>query len=328
MTQTQPMPPVFLGVDVSKNTLDLGIRRSDQPNAKNPVQAYPNDPDGVGRLVERIKELKPALIVVEATGGYENLLLDAALDAGLPISRVQPGRVRHFAKAMGLLAKTDSIDADLLALYAERLLPSVTHRRTSNQIELDDLLTCRRQLIAARTVHNNQIRLVTSGRARTAHHKLVVQIDKQVKQLDDHIAKLIDSDDDLSGTCKLLESVPGVGKTTSATLAADLPELGKTDHRKIASLVGVAPFNHDSGSHKGKRAASGGRTAVRNVLYMAATSAIRWNRNMADFAKRLTDAGKPYKVVLVACIHKLLKILNAILRDNKPWNEKLVLENP
>jgi transposase len=314
-----PMP--YLGIDVSKDKLDLAVEGQAE------VVIFANDPAGITRLIERMRQLRPALIVVEATGGYERLLLNTALEAALPIARVQPGRVRHFAKAQGLLAKSDGIDAHLLAVYAHCLQPAVSEKRSKNQLELDALLVLRRQLIDTRTALTNQMQVADSSFVRATLAKLLRQIHDRIKQVEKRIARLIDSDDDLAGRRDLLLSVPGVGKTTAATLAAQLPELGKIDRCQISALVGVAPYNRDSGKRAGKRAIFAGRAAVRSVLYMATITAIRCNPVIRTFAQRLQKAGKLPKVVITACMRKLLTMLNAMARDGLRWSPKCHLQS-
>jgi transposase len=312
----------YLGIDVSKDKLDLAVEGQVE------VLTFANDTPGITQLIERLKSLHPALIVVEATGGYERSVLHAALDAGLPIARVQPGRVRHFARAQGLLAKSDAIDAHLLGLYARCLQPAVSEKRSKNQLELDALLVLRRQLIDARTAHTNQRKMTDSAFVHAALAQLLRQIHDQIKKVDKRIERLIDSDDDLAGRRDRLLSVPGVGKTTAATLAAQLPELGKIDRCRISALVGVAPYNRDSGRFRGKRAIFAGRAAVRSVLYMATITAIRCNPVIQRFAQRLKAAGKPPKVVITACMRKLLIVLNAMARDGVTWSPKCQLQTP
>jgi transposase len=314
-------PMSFVGIDVSKDKLDLAS------DAQAQIRTFANDPAGIAPLVEHLRSLNPTLIVVEATGGYERAVLQASLDANLPIARVQPGRVRHFAKAQGLLAKTDDIDARLLALYARCLQPAVTEKRSKNQVELNALLVLRRQLVDARTAHSNQAGITDSAFVRDSLAKLLRQIHDRIKDVDKHITTLIDSDDDLSGRRDLLMSVPGVGKTTAATLAAQLPELGKIDRRQVCALVGVAPFDRQSGTWTGKRTIFAGRAAVRRVLYMATITAIRWNPVISSFAKRLQETGKTPKVIITACMRKLLTILNAMARDGQTWSPQCQLQN-
>ncbi|MGD0141022.1 MAG: IS110 family transposase [Tepidisphaeraceae bacterium] len=320
MTSVDNTPVSYLGIDVSKETLDLAV------DGQEGVWTFANDAAGIAQLIERIRPLRPRLIVVEATGGYERAVLNAILEAALPIARVQPGRVRHFAKAQGLLAKSDGIDAHLLALYARCLQPAVSEKRSKNQVELGALLVLRRQLIDTRTAHGNQLPMADSSFVRATLAKLLRQIHDRIKQVDKRIARLIDSDEDLAGRRDLLLSVPGVGKTTAATLAAQLPELGKIDRCQISALVGVAPYNRDSGGWSGKRAIFAGRAAVRSVLYMATITAIRCNPTIRLFAERLQKAGKMPKVVITACMRKLLTILNAMARDGLTWSPKCQLQ--
>lgn len=304
----------FVGIDISKDKLDLAS--ADRPG----VQTFTNDDAGITQLLEQLRQMSPQLIVLEATGGYERAVLNACLEANLPVARVQPGRVRHFAKAQGLLAKTDAIDAHLLAIYARCLQPAVSEKRSKNQLELAALLGLRRQLIQTRTAHGNQLQIAQTRIVRDTLAKLLRQLQDQIKRVDQHIARLIDSDDDLAGRRDLLQSVPGIGKTTAATLTAQLPELGTIDRRQISALVGVAPYDRDSGKSTGKRVIFAGRAAIRCVLYMATLSAIRCNPVIRPFAQRLRAAGKYPKVVITACMRKLLTILNAIARDNRQWS--------
>lgn len=320
-----PVAAVFCGIDVSKDKLDLAVDDDGNDGAGGPVETFANDAAGHAALAARLRALTPALVVLEATGGYERAALSALLDAGLPVARVEPRRVRRFAQAAGLAAKTDALDARLLARYARLLRPAVAERRTASQEELAALLTCRRQLIDARTAHANQLETVASPFVRRTLADLLKKLQKQIDKLDAQIAKLIDADDDLSGRRDLLESVPGVGPTTAATLAAQFPELGRLDRRESCALAGLAPYDDDSGRHRGRRSIAGGRAEVRSVLYMAALTARRCNPVIRAFADRLAAAGKPAKVVIVACMRKLLTILNAILRDGRPWDPKLTL---
>jgi transposase len=306
---------LFIGIDVAKDKLDLA--RSDS----NALLTVDNAPDGIRRIVELLRTAAPTTIVIEATGGFERPLLDALLDADLPVALVNPGHVRHFARGLGILAKTDKIDAHVLVQFARLASPRLAAKRSANQNELRALIVCRRQLTHVRTEQTNR-RASTSSKAAVKSIDAVIKaVEKQIEQLDCAIRKLIDSDDDFNSIDKLLQSVPGVGAVLSSTLLAELGELGTTGRRSIGALVGVAPFNHDSGTLKGKRAIRGGRAAVRCVLYMAAIAAMRFNPVIRTFAQRLKKTGKLNKVVIVACMRKLLALLNAIIRDNLPWNE-------
>lgn len=313
---TQPTPTsYFVGIDVALDTLDSGRSDSDQ------LASFPNDEPGIARLVASLRALPPALIVVEATGGLERPLLDALLDAGLPVALVNPAHVRHFARGLGIRAKTDAIDARVLAHFARLASPRLAHKRSANQAELEALVTCRRQLTHVRTEQVNRRKRTSSKAALRAIDAVLQTLETQVDDLDEKIRTLIDADDDFHSTDQLLRSAPGVGAVLSATLLAELGELGSTDRRQICSLVGVAPFNHDSGRLKGKRAIRGGRATVRSVLYMAALAAMRFNPVIKTFALRLAGAGKVKKVVIVACMRKLVILLNAMLRDNLKWSE-------
>ena len=321
MTDNTTHRELLIGIDVAKDKLDLA--RSDT----DPVHTVANDPAGIARIVKELVAAGPQLIVLEATGGLEQPLLDALLDAGLPVSRVNPAHVRHFAKALGILAKTDAIDAHVLVAFARHAQPRLAAKRSKSRVELDALVTCRRQLTQSRTEQTNRRLTTTSKAALAAIGAVVKTLDKQVDSLDQQIRKLIDSDGDLGGMDKLLQSVPGVGPVLSATLLAEVAELGTTDRRQAAALVGVAPFNRDSGRLKGKRSIRGGRAAVRCVLYMATVAAIRCNPVIRSFADRLKAAGKTPKIVITACMRKLLALLNAMLRDRLEWSQLKVVQN-
>jgi transposase len=312
--------PVFVGIDVAKDKLDLA--RSDSVE----LIAVANDEQGIARIVRALTAARPTRIVVESTGGLERPLLEALLDADLPVALVNPGRVRHFAIGIGILAKTDPIDAKVLVKFAQLAEPRLAQKRTENQAELDDLVTCRRQLTVARTAQANARLTTRSANAVRSIDAVLKELDKQVELLDGKIRKLIDSDDDFKHLDRLLRSVPGVGPVLSATLVAELRELGTTDRRQITALVGLAPFNHDSGKSTGQRAIRGGRTSVRCVLYMAALAAIRFNPVLSRFADRLRRTGKRAKVIIVACMRKLLALLNAMIRDNLTWTELKVVK--
>jgi len=312
---------LFVGIDIAKDKLDLGRTSSDS------LLTLDNTVDGIARIIRQMRADRPALIVVEATGGLERPLLDALLEADLPVALVNPGHVRHFARGLGILAKTDKIDARILALFARLAAPRLAKKTSAQQSELHALVTCRRQLTDVRTEQTNRRSRTSSKQALKAIDAVLKTIARQIEELDRQIRKLIDSDDDFNSIDKLLQGVPGVGAVLSATLLAELNELGRTDRRCISALVGVAPFNHDSGKMKGRRSIHGGRTSVRNVLYMATIAAIRFNPVIKAFADRLKKAGKLNKVVIVACMRKLIGLLNAMLRDNLEWNQLTVVRN-
>jgi transposase len=323
MTQ-EPSPaivPLFVGIDVARHQLDLA--RSDSAQRL----TVPNDSAGIDRIVRLLKAAAVRCIVIESTGGLERCLLDALLEAKLPVAMVNPQRVRYFAIGCGILAKTDSIDAAVLMKFARLAEPRLSEKRSVNQSELDALLTTRRQLCLTHTAQLNARGSTCSTQALKSIDAIISALDKQITKLEAKIRKLINSDDDFKHLDKLLRSVPGVGPTLSATLIGELDELGKTDRRQIGSLVGVAPFNCDSGQRKGKRSIRGGRVQVRCVLYMSALAAMRFNPLIRAFAARLLQNGKPKKLIIVACMRKLLTLLNAMVRDNLMWTELSVVKS-
>ena len=263
-------------------------------------------------------------VVVEATGRYERALVAELVNAGHRVAVVNPRQVRHFARALGQLAKTDRIDAHVLALFGQRMQPRETEKVSKIQEELQQLVVRRRQVIALRTAESNRLPQTTSKLAAKGIRKLLALLDKQLSELDAEIAKLVQSDDDWKAKDQIIQSVPGVGPVTSFALLAELPELGRLNRQQIAALVGLAPFNHDSGKLKGTRAIAGGRRSVRSALYMAALTARRFNPTLQRFAQRLERSGKRFKVVLTACMRKLLVTLNSMLRNNTPWNRQFV----
>jgi transposase len=319
MTDSTPSS-IFVGIDVAKDKLDLGRSDSD------PILTVANNPAGIRQIVDSLRSKKPAIIVVEATGGLERPVLDALLEADLPVALVNPGKVRHLAIGLGILAKTDAIDARVLAKFAQLASPRLTEKRTKNQTELDALVTCRRQLTRTRTEQTNRRGSTSSRAAIKAIDAVIKAVNKQVEDLDRQIRKLIESDDDMDSIDKLLRTVPGVGAVLSSTLLAELNELGRTERRQITSLAGLAPFNRDSGQSQGKRSIRGGRTDVRSVLYMATLTAMRCNPVIIAFAERLKKTGKMSKVVITACMRKLLGFLNAMVRDRLSWDQMKVAQ--
>jgi transposase len=312
-----PPAPVYAGIDVSKDKLDLA--RSD----RDAVECFANDAAGVAALVRLLAGLGPGLasVVVEATGGLERPLLGALLDAGLPAALVHPGRVRYFARALGVLAKSDPIDARVLANFGRLASPRLAERRTANQAELADLVACRRQLAATRAQQLNRRSSTFSKAALRSLDAVIAALDRQVESLDDKIRELIDADDDFRHLDGLLRGVPGGGPTLSATLVAELRELGRADRREVAALAGVAPYDEQSGRRAGRASIRGGRTTLRCVLYMATLSAMRFNPVIRAQAERLRRAGKAAKVVVVACMRKLITLINAMVRDGLSWEQ-------
>lgn len=321
VSSSQPASPLFIGIDVAGDKLDLA--RSDST----PILTVANDDAGVARIVDLLRPLAPATIVVEATGGLERRLVDALLDAGLPAAVVNPGNVRHLALGLGILAKNDAIDARVLVEFARHAQPRLAQKRSANQAELDALVTCRRQLTGTRAQQANRRGATASKAALRAIDAVLKTLDAQVDSLDRQIRKLIESDDDFKDADRILRSAPGIGPVASSTFIGELNELGRTDRKRIGALAGVAPFDDDSGPRKGKRVIRGGRAHVRCVLYMATVTAIRWNPVIKRFAERLQAAGKDAKVVITACMRKFLTLLNAMLRENKTWSQLNVAKN-
>jgi transposase len=306
----------FVGIDVSKNTLDVRIAPLDE------TLHVSHDETGIAQVVKRLKGVAPTLVVMEATGGMEVRLASVLASQGLPVAVINPRQARDFAKATGQLAKTDAVDAAVLAAFARAIRPAVRPIKDADVRELDDLVTRRRQLIEIRV--QETLRLVTASKVQkkslTAH---ITWLDKRIVDLDDDLTRRLRSSDVWRAKDDLLRGIPGVGAVTTLTMLAKCPELGTLNRREIAKLAGVAPLADDSGKHRGKRFIWGGRADVRAVLYMAAVSAIRHNPMIKAFAERLKQAGKPAKVVIVACMRKLLTIMNTMLKNNTPWNPKI-----
>lgn len=305
-----------VGIDVAKAELVIAVRPSGER------WTVSNDAAGVRVLVERLEQLRPELIVCEATGGYELLSVGALLGAGLPVVVVNPRQVRDFARATGELAKTDRLDAAVLALFAERVRPAVRPLPDPEAHELAGLLARRRQLLGMLHAERNRLGQVFSrGKAvMKSLQQHIAYLERELARTDGGLGELIRRTPAWRERDDLLRSVPGIGSVISYTLVADLPELGQLTRREIAKLVGIAPVSRDSGTLRGRRFVQGGRAHVRAALYMGALVAIRHNPTIRAFYQRLVDAGKPKKVALVACMRKLLTILNTMLRTGEPWD--------
>jgi len=304
---------VNVGIDVSKATLDVAV------GVAGDFWQVKNNPKGIKTLVERLEAVRPALVVLESTGGYEKRAANALYVSGLPVAIVNPGRVREFAKSIGQLAKTDKIDARLLAFFAERVKPALSRIPDEDEQHLTGLVRRRRQLLEMRTAETNRL--------DTTHPALEAQLRSHIDWLTAKIEALNQEIDDFINQNPLyaqkdavFQSVPGVGTVLARTLIAEVPELGHFNRKKIAALIGVAPINRDSGSKRGKRSIRGGRANVRSVLYMATLSAIRHNPVIRAFYQRLLENGKEKMVAVVACMRKLLVILNAMSRNMQPWS--------
>lgn len=307
-------PSPIVGIDVSKASLEVAMRPG------GPLGSFANDEAGIQALVKQLKTLAPSLIVLEATGGVEIAVVSAFAANALPVVVVNPRQVRDFAKATGQLAKTDTLDADSLAHFGEVLHPPVRPIKDAQLQALDALMTRRRQLVGMLTAEKNRLSLAFPA-TRKDIIKHIAWLEKRLKDIDGQITRWIKNSPLWLAKDRLLQGVPGVGPVTSVSLLADLPELGTLNRREIAALVGIAPFNRDSGTLRGKRTVWGGRAPVRSVLYMATLSAVRCNAIIRAFYQRLRTAGKPAKVALTACMRKLLTILNAMLKTNTPWTQ-------
>ena len=302
----------FVGIDVSKDTLDV---------CAYPTQdtfRVPNSPDGLGELIKRLKPLEPRLIVFEATGGYETLAVSSLAVAGLPVVVINPRQIRDFAKSIGRLAKTDVIDAGVIARFASAVRPELRPLKDSPSQELTGLVTRRRQIVDMIVAETNRLNAATRRNRRDiqAH---IRWLQKRQDQIDDEIKQNIKNSPLWRTTDQILQSASGVGPATSAMLISCVPELGQLNRKKIACLIGVAPLNRDSGRFKGRRMIWGGRAQVRAVLYMSTLSAIRFNPVIRQFYQRLKGSGKCFKVAMVACMRKLLIILNAMVRNQTKW---------
>jgi len=306
--KTSDLNPCFIGIDVSKNRLDAHILPT------NVFKSVSNDDKGCKKLVSMMLSLNPVCIVLEGTGGYETTIAMQMAIAKLPVAIVNPRQVRDFAKALGILAKTDKIDARVLAQFAETIKPEPRFIPDQQALELKEIVTRRRQLIAMMEAEKNRLTHARSKAARTSIEGIICAIKAQIKDFEDQIGHLIQASPLWCMQDNLLREVKGIGPITSATLIATLPELGKLNRREIASLVGVAPYNHDSGKLRGRRSIKGGRSEARKALYMATLVACRWNSVIKEFSDRLEARGKRKKVVIVACMRKLLTILNAKMR--------------
>lgn len=309
---------VFVGIDVSKARLDVALVPTGE------VLALDNDTVGIASLVERLKALQPELVVLEATGGLQLPVVAALGVSGIPVAVVNPRQVRDFARAVGELAKTDRIDARILAQFGQRLQPTSRPLPDQATQELGALLSRRQQVVEMLTAERNRLRRASQpiGPRIQAH---IRWLEQQLKELDRDLGEAVRSSPLWREKEELLRSVPGVGKVLSVTLLAYLPELGAMQRQQVAALVGVAPWNRDSGRLRGKRTVWGGRARVRGVLYMAVVAAIRSNPVIKDFYQRLLAAGKAKKVALVACMRKLLSILNAMLKHKTLWDSRYAL---
>lgn len=308
----------YVGVDVSKPTLDLFVP------TKSLSLSFPNDIAGFKKIRKKFKKLKmnSCRFVMEASGGYEQAAFDHLSEAGFEVSIVNPKRVRDFARAKGILAKTDQIDAQVLASFAEAFQPRITEPKSTDQKSLASLVSRRRTIVKTINAEKNRLLQTSSAEISGMIEEHLQFLKGSLKRLNKTIQRLLKSSTELSQKSEVLQSIPGIGETTTALLLGELPELGELTGREISALVGVAPFNKDSGSFQGRRRIWGGRKEVRSGLFMAAFVASRKNEVLKSFYSRLRERGKSHKLALTAVIRKLIVISNAMIKHSECWNEK------
>jgi transposase len=312
---------VWIGIDVAKETLEV-------KSSPGEIHLSPdNSAKGHRQIVSALKDSQVNLVVVEATGGYEKAVAAELLAAGYKVVVANPRQIRDFARGIGVLAKTDKIDAEVIARFAQVVEPKPRPRRSPENEELSALVLRRRQLVDLKVQEDGHMEAAREKRSRSSIEKVRRLINKQIEELEVAIADLIQADSELSHKNEILRSVKGIGPRTSAMLLSRLPELGQLNRQQVASLVGVAPWDLQSGPHKGKKCIWGGRSEVRSVLYMATLSAIRSNPLLMEYAARLASAGKAAKVVIVACMRKLLVILNTLIRNDTKWQSTKTRKN-
>lgn len=316
---------IWIGIDVAKDKLDVAVKKTEvgqhpaPPKRAQEAWISSNTDKGVAELIKRVQALEPDRIVMEATGGYEQRVFLALRAAGLPAVIVPPGAVRSFAEGIGRKAKTDRIDALVLAYFAEVRQPEVLPLPTENQRRVTELGGLRSDLVATRTAYKNRLEHASrENRARI--ERLLEAVQAEIDELDKELAKALEATPEDAAKAALVRSVPGIGPVNAAALVGGLPELGKLHRRQISSLLGVAPMNKDSGKGERKRFVRDGRRALRSLLHMAALSARTHNPAIRAFAQRLEAAGKPFHTIMTACIRKLVVILNAIVASGTPWS--------
>ncbi len=307
----------YIGIDVAKDTLDIHILPHEQR-----IHCTTSEAE-VQNLIEQLETFKPKLIVLEATGGYGTTLAAELQDSDLPVAVVNPRQVRNFARALGKLAKTDRIDAEVLAMFAQRIRPPARGVGDESARKIKALVGRRRQLVDMRTAERNRRHRAMTSVVAASINAILETIDRQLEDTDTMIRQAVEASEVWLEKAEVLKSVPGLGDATTHVLLAELPELGKLNRREIASLVGVAPINRDSGTFRGRRMIGGGRTEVRKALYMATLVATRHNPVIRAYYLRLVESGKKKIVALVAAMRKLLTILNVMLKENQPWKPKI-----
>lgn len=304
---------VFVGIDVSKNKLDVWLKPDDN------YFSVLTDSEGLNTLVERMRQCDPQIIVIEATGGYENPVMTALAEQELPLILINPRQIRDFAKAMGKLAKTDRLDAETIAHFAQTIQPAPKKLPSKEQQELKEMLSRRQQLVSMLTMEENRLN-VASTKIKRQISANIESLNKQLRDIDKDLDDFINNNSTLKQKADIVKSVPGVGPAVTKTLISHLPELGTLNRKQISALVGVAPLNRDSGRFRGKRKIWGGRKKIRSQLYMAALVATRHNPVIRSFYQRLIESGKESKVALTACMRKLLVILNSMVTHGTKWD--------
>jgi len=307
----------FVGIDVAKDKLDIAVL------GEKKASQVGNDEKGIASLVKKIKTMKPSLIVVEATGGYQRMVVLRLYEAGIPVAVVNPVRVRQYARASGLLAKTDKLDAFNLAEFGKQMKPRRYEAKSESERYVSALLVRRRQLEEMLKAEKSRLRTV-SGEMRESVERMIEMLKEEIKRLEKELERFMKEHEDWQEQEQILRSAKGVGRVTATTLLAELPELGKLDRKKIAALVGLAPMNLDSGKKRGYRKTKGGRMEVRNVLYMSTLVATRYNPLIKAQYQELQRRGKVKKVALTACMRKFLTILNAMMRDKVPFRQTVI----
>ena len=302
----------YIGIDVGKNWLDFAIA------GDNNIIRYENHNLGISKLIEKMDQVQPKLIAVEASGGYELAFVNALMQKAYQVAVVNPTRVRALANARGLLAKTDEIDARNIATYAEMIKPEPKQPQEDIDIRIRALIIRREQLVEIRAAEGNRLGTCHQS-TKTDIREHLDWLERQIGILDDEIQHLVKSSEKWKSQTGLLETIPGVGFITAVTVTANMPELGELNRQKIAALAGLAPYNRDSGKKRGKRRIFGGRQSVRRVLYMAALSATRHNKVIKEFYERLIGKGKPFKVAITACMRKMITIMNVMVRNQTEW---------
>ncbi|MGR3436139.1 MAG: IS110 family transposase [Shimia sp.] len=305
--------PVVIGIDVSKAALDVFVHPEQRRFRVR------NDDAGIAALIERLASAPPTLVVIEATGRYHRKVHERLHDAGFPVAVVNPYRSRRFADILGRLAKTDRIDAEVLARLGATLSPDPTAPPSAVMAAIGELTVARRQVIRERTALEQQKEDTVSDVVRTQIEERIALCTRHCKALDAELLQLVGSDPEVQRRYQILTSIRGVGPTTATTLMAEMPELGAASASQIASLAGVAPMNRDSGVQRGRRMIRGGRIGARNTLYMAAVVAVRWNEGFKTFYRRLRGSGKPFKVAITAVMRKLLILANTLVREDRMW---------